>query len=70
MQNNCFEIAWSETLISGILVVQNKINKLVSNCRKQEPSAELGLDSFEFWTAERRPKGKNLALEIIRQLLL
>ena len=41
-----------------------KWNRAVSNYGKQEPPAgsDLGVESFEFWTPERRPGGFNLAL--------
>ncbi|MCT4586981.1 MAG: FAD-dependent oxidoreductase [Carboxylicivirga sp.] len=64
MQNNQVEVALSEQRVTGIMTVQNKINKAVSNYGKQEPALDLGLDTFEFWTPERRPAGKNLALHV------
>lgn len=64
MQNEKVEIALSEQRVTGVMTVQNKINKAVSNYGKQEPADGLGLDTFEFWTPERRPKGKNLAVII------
>ncbi|MCL3779058.1 FAD-dependent oxidoreductase [Prolixibacteraceae bacterium JC049] len=64
MQNEDVEVALSDQLLTGAMTVQNKINKAVSNYGKQEPPVELGLDAFEFWTPERRPKGKNLAFSV------
>ncbi len=64
MKNSKVQIALSEQRMTGVMTVQNKINKAVSNFGKQEPEAGLGLDAFEFWTPERRPAGKNLALTI------
>ncbi|BDD10119.1 hypothetical protein FUAX_25510 [Fulvitalea axinellae] len=64
MNNPDVELVLTEERISGILTVQQKINKDVSNYGKQEPPEGLGLDAFEFWTPERRPGGKNLALSI------
>ncbi|MGS0527409.1 hypothetical protein ACU8V7_21745 [Zobellia nedashkovskayae] len=46
------------------MTVENKINKAVSNFGRQDPPAEINVESFEFWTPERRPKGKNIALKI------
>lgn len=64
IQNEHVEVALSNQRITGVMTVQNKINKAVSNYGKQEPDVALGLDTFEFWTPERRPKGKNLAIQI------
>lgn len=64
MQNEQVEVALSKQRISGVMTVQNKINKAVSNYGKQEPVDGLGLDAFEFWTPERQPEGKNLALKV------
>jgi hypothetical protein len=46
------------------MTVYNRINKAVSNYGKQEPPAGIGIESFEFWTPERRPGGKNLAFSM------
>lgn len=64
MQNEDVEVLLSDQLLTGVMTVQNRINKAVSNFGKQEPAEGLGLDAFEFWTPERRPAGKNLALSI------
>jgi len=64
MKNENIELALSDQRITGIMSVQNKINKAVSNYGKQELADGLVLDSFELWTPERRPAGKNLALKI------
>ena len=64
IKNEAVEVALSERRITGTLTVQNKINPAVSNFGKQEPDPVLGLDAFEFWTPERRPAGKNLAMKI------
>ncbi len=64
MANPDVEIRGSEMRCSGILSVFNKTNKAVSNYGKQEPPEELGIDSFEFWTPHRRPKGHNIAMHI------
>lgn len=68
MQNEQVEVALSDERMAGIMTVQNKINKAVSNYGKQEPKEGLGLDAFEFWTPERYPEGKNLALTIAADL--
>lgn len=31
---------------------------------KQSPPADIGIEEFEFWCPERRPKGHNIAMQI------
>ncbi|MBU1819889.1 MAG: FAD-dependent oxidoreductase, partial [Bacteroidetes bacterium] len=54
----------SDQRITGVLSVFNSINPAVSNYGKQEPTEDIGVDGFEFWCPQRRPKGKNLAVKI------
>ncbi len=54
----------SNQRITGLLSVFNSINPAVSNYGKQQPTEDIGVDGFEFWCPQRRPKGKNLALKI------
>ncbi|MEN5436461.1 FAD-dependent oxidoreductase [Sphingobacterium faecium] len=62
LQNTDIRLAYSNQRISGLLSVFNGVNKAVSNNGKQEALPESGVDSFEFWTPQRRPEGHNLAL--------
>jgi hypothetical protein len=64
MKNEQIKVRVSEERCSAIMTVYNRINKAVSNYGKQEPPAGIGIDSFEFWTPERRPGGKNLGFSI------
>jgi hypothetical protein len=64
MKNELVKVRVSDERCSGIMTVQNRINKAVSNYGKQEPPKNVAIDSFEFWTPERRPNGKNLAFKI------
>lgn len=64
MKNNDVEVYSSTTLISGILSVVNKSLSAVSNFGKQEPLADIGVESFEFWCPERRPDSYNIAMKI------
>lgn len=50
--------------ITGVLSVFNKFNHDVNNYGKQEAPANSGIESFEFWCPERRPKGYNFAMKI------
>lgn len=64
MKNESVELEYSDKRISGILSVFNSTNPAVSNFGKQEPSEDIGVDSFEFWVPQRRPKGFNIAMKI------
>ncbi len=68
VKNEKVKIRLSEDRITGLMTVQNKINKAVSNFGKQEPPANINIDQFEFWTPDRRPGGKNLALTLENKL--
>lgn len=70
MKNEKIEVRLSNERISGLMTVQNKINKAVSNFGKQEPPEDIEIDSFEFWTPERRPSGKNIALSLSSPLAI
>ncbi len=62
-QNSAVQLRTSRQRISGVLSAANKWNRAVSNYGRQEvpPGADLGIESFEFWTPERRPGGLNFA---------
>lgn len=68
MKNEKVKVRLSDERITGLMTVENKINKAVSNYGRQDPPADINIDSFEFWTPERRPKGKNIALRLSRPL--
>lgn len=57
-------IRMSNERLTGVLSVFNKFNKAVNNLGKQMPPDGSGFKSFEFFTPERRPEGKNLAFNI------
>lgn len=63
------EIASSELRLTGILSVFNKFNLKVNNLGRQVPPQGSGFESFEFWCPERRPDGRNIAMEIEPALL-
>lgn len=64
LKNELVELQYSDKRITGLLTVFNKTNPAVSNYGKQEPPADIGIDSFEFWCPERRPDGHNIAMTI------
>ncbi len=62
MQNEAVSVQGSLLRVTGLLSVFNKTNPAVSNYGKQEPTDDIGVEAFEFWTPERRPNGHNIAL--------
>lgn len=64
LKNDQVSVQYSQSRVSGIMSVFNKTNPAVSNYGKQEPTGDIGVEAFEFWTPERRPKGHNLAVQL------
>ncbi|WP_439559376.1 FAD-dependent oxidoreductase [Dyadobacter sp.] len=64
LKNERVKIQYSDKRITGILTVFNATNPAVSNYGKQEPTEDLGVDTFEFWCPQRRPEGRNLAFQL------
>lgn len=58
------QVKLSDQRLTGVLALSNGVNKRVATSSTQEPPAELGIDSFEFWLPQRRPEGRNLAMRI------
>jgi hypothetical protein len=64
IKNPNIQIQYSEKRVTGLLTVFNATNPAVSNYGKQEPTEDIGVDTFEFWCPQRRPEGRNLALRL------
>lgn len=64
IKNEHIHLQYSQMRVTGVLSVFNKINPAVSNYGKQEPTEDIGVDTFEFWCPERRPAGHNIALRV------
>lgn len=64
MANDQVEVRCSGSRLTGILSVFNQFNKAVAVSSVQQPPKDIGIDSFEFWVPERRPKGHNLAFRL------
>lgn len=62
--NPVISIQCSSVRVTGVLSVFHKTNPSVNNHSIQLPPENSGFDSFEFWCPERRPKGKNFAINI------
>jgi hypothetical protein len=54
----------SNLRVSGVLAVFHRQNGAVAKAAVQMPPEDSGIESFEFWTPERRPGGRNLAIRI------
>lgn len=64
MKSDKIRVRTSRLWVAGVRSLFNKENLEVSNTGRQNPPDGIGVDSFEFWTPERRPKGPNLALTV------
>lgn len=64
MKNEHIQVRISDERCTALLSVFNRINKAVSNYGKQTPPDGIGIDSFEFWTPERRPEGRNISFTV------
>lgn len=64
LKNEKVKIRTSNYRSTGMLSVFNKFNHDVNNYGKQVAPANSGIESFEFWCPERRPKGNNFAMKI------
>lgn len=64
MRNPDVEVRLSDSRLTGILSVSARFNKAVAVSSRQDPPPGIGVDAFEFWLPQRRPKGKNPALRI------
>lgn len=59
--NPLVEVFQSSQLVTGITTVARRQNAKVAQSHQQTPPAGSGIDAFEFWIPERRPRGRNLA---------
>jgi hypothetical protein len=64
MPNPVISVRMSDERLTGILTVYQKFNAAVAKTPAQTPPENSGIDSFEFWIPQRRPGGKNPAVEI------
>ena len=64
LKNELVQVRTTEYRQTALLSVFNKKHLAVSNQGVQKPPKGSGFDAFEFWTPERRPEGRNIAMEI------
>ncbi|HEX7652005.1 MAG TPA: FAD-dependent oxidoreductase [Verrucomicrobiae bacterium] len=64
LKNEAVAVHLSNQRVTGILAVCHNGNKAVAKSATQMPPPDSGLDTFEFWTPQRRPGGRNLAVRV------
>ncbi|MCX6968099.1 MAG: FAD-dependent oxidoreductase [Verrucomicrobia bacterium] len=64
MADEAVALHLSEQRATGVLYVSQKFNRAVAKSPCQMPPPDSGVDTFEFWLPERRPNGKNLAIQL------
>ncbi|MCU1238635.1 MAG: FAD-dependent oxidoreductase, partial [Candidatus Solibacter sp.] len=64
LRNPAVSVHTSDFRITGVLSLSQSMNKAVAKGARQEPPADSGIDSFEFWLPSRRPGGQNLAMTL------
>ena len=65
--NSDVEVALSDERLTGVISLIHE-NVASSFTNRQEPAEDIGVDTFDFWVPERRPAGKNFAIEFARAL--
>lgn len=63
-ENPQVEVFESRQLVTGVTTVTHRQNAKVAKASKQTPPPGSGIDEFEFWIPERRPRGCNLAITV------
>ena len=64
LANPAVSLRCSERRVTGVLSLTHQVNLAVAKSAVQQPPADIGVDSFEFWQPQRRPGGHNLALRL------
>lgn len=63
-ENPLVEVYESRHLVTGVTTVAQRQNAKVAKASKQSPPPGSGIDEFDFWIPERRPRGCNLAVKV------
>jgi FAD dependent oxidoreductase len=66
--SECIQIRTSEQRVTGILALSHQVNLAVAKSPVQTPPPDIGIDAFEFWQPQRRPKGQNFAIRLAKPL--
>jgi hypothetical protein len=70
LPNPSISVHLSSQRLTGVLTLSQTMNSAVATSMRQTPPAGAGIDTFEFWLPERRPRGKNMAVSIAPPLAL
>jgi hypothetical protein len=70
LANPSISVHLSGERMTGVQTVSQTVNSAVATSARQTPPQGSGIDTFEFWLPERRPKGKNIAFSVTRPLAL
>jgi len=62
MPNPAVRVRLSDARVTGVLSLAHQVNAKVAESAVQTPPDDCGLDTFEFWLPQRRPRGANLAI--------
>jgi len=62
--NDKIAVWLSDQRLTGVLSLTNQAHRAVAESSRQTPPPDSGLPEFEFWIPQRRPAGKNFALEL------
>lgn len=62
--NDDISVHLSGQRLTGVLALIHKANHAVAKSARQEAPGEIGIESFDFWTPQRRPEGKNFAIKV------
>jgi hypothetical protein len=57
-------VALSKEQVTGVLMLEQRMNKAVAKSVVQTPPEGSGIDTFAFWLPARRPEARNLAVRI------
>jgi len=66
--NGDISLRCSEQRLTGVLSLCHTVNLAVAKSAVQQPTEDIGVDTFEFWQPKRRPAGHNLALALAQPL--
>ena len=62
--NPAIEVCETAAIVTGVTTVVHRHDAKVAKSAVQSPPQNSGIDAFEFWTPERRPRGRNLAVSV------
>jgi hypothetical protein len=62
--NTNVSVHLSDERVTGVLSVSQRFNRAVAKSAQQVPPDGVGIDALEFWLPERRPGGKNFAMQV------